>query len=222
MEEHLRFDLHVHTTRGSDCSILAPDDLIKRAALLGLAGVCITEHDHLSRSPELEGLAHEKGLLLFYGIEANTDCGEVLAFGPKKYVEGFHKLQNLRRAVDHEGGIIVAAHPFRQVFSPFYAHRRTPRLTLQDAVRWPVMEQVDALEVVNGASTVEEAAFARSVSKELGLGMTGGSDAHSVEAIGMCVTVFERAVSGWTEFLQELRAGRYHPQDLRTVLPPPR
>lgn len=218
-EEHLKFDLHTHTTRGSDCSVLPPEDLIEQAALVGLAGVCITEHDHLFNSPEMEDYARQRGVLLFSGIEANTDCGEVLAFGPEKYVEGFHRLRNLRQAVNDAGGVIVAAHPFRQVFSPFYARRKTPKPSLGDATRWPVMGQVDALEVVNGASTAEEAAFARSVSKELGLGMTGGSDAHSVEAVGMCVTVFEREIRCWSDFLCELRAGRYYPKDLREIPP---
>ena len=38
------FDLHIHTTRGSSDSSLAPEDLARQASDLGLDGVCLTEH----------------------------------------------------------------------------------------------------------------------------------------------------------------------------------
>jgi predicted metal-dependent phosphoesterase TrpH len=217
----LKIDLHVHTIRGSDCSVLTPEDLVERAAQIGLDGVCITEHDHVWRSSELEDLASKKGVLLFFGIEVNTEFGEVLAFGPEEYAEGFHGVSNLRRAVDERGGVIIAAHPFRQVFSPFYSNTGTVRPSIEQAKDWPIMKIVDSLEIINGASTEEETEFARSVAKELGLGMAGGSDAHSIDGLGMCVTEFERDITCWNEFLEELRAGRYRPVDLRTSLPPP-
>lgn len=216
----MKIDLHVHTVRGSDCSVLRPEELIERAARIGLDGVCITEHDNIWHSPELEARARRRGVLLFFGLEANTDCGEVLAFGPEEYTEGFHELSRLKRAVDEAGGVIIAAHPFRHVFSPFYSNPNKEKPSLEQATRWPMMEMVHSLEIMNGASTEEEIEFARSVAIMLDLGMAGGSDAHSVEGIGMCVTVLERRVTCWREFLEELRAGRYHSEDLRTTLPP--
>lgn len=195
--------------------MLTPEDLVERAAEVGLDGLCITEHDTMWRSPELEERARRRGILLFRGIEANTEQGEVLAFGPAAYAQGFHRLSTLRRAVDKCGGVIIAAHPFRKAFSPFYGRSGHERPTEEQAARWPIMKLVDALEVMNGASTREENAFARAVAERLGLGMAGGSDAHSVDGIGMCVTVFKRAITCWSDFLEEMRAGRYHPADLR-------
>ena len=220
MRGQSKIDLHVHTTQGSDCSVLAPEELVERAALIGLDGVCITEHDHIRRSPELEDMACERGVMLFYGIEANTDHGEVLAFGPLEYAEGFHELSYLRNAVDEAGGAIVAAHPFRREFSPFYSGGGVKRPSLEEACGRPMMALVDSLEVMNGASTPEESEFGRSVAEKLNLGMAGGSDAHSVDGIGMCVTVFERRITTWEEFLEELRAGRYMAEDSRAALPP--
>ncbi len=220
MSGHSKIDLHVHTTQGSDCSVLVSDELIERAALIGLDGVCITEHDHIRCSPELEGRAREHGVMLFYGIEVNTDHGEVLAFGPLEYAEGFHELSYLRKAVDEAGGAIVAAHPFRREFSPFYSSSGIKKPTLEEACDRPIMAMVDSLEVMNGASTPEESEFGRSVAEKLNLGMAGGSDAHSVDGIGMCVTVFERRIETWEEFLAELRAGRYMAEDSRAALPP--
>jgi histidinol phosphatase-like PHP family hydrolase len=217
----VRIDLHVHTVRGSDCSVLAPDELVERAARVGLDGVCITEHDHIWHSSELEESARRHGVMLFFGMEVNTEHGEVLAFGPEEYKQGFHKLSKLRRTVDEHKGVIIAAHPFRAVFSPFYAKAQADRPTMEQAAQWPMMKLVDALEIVNGASTKEEAEFAESVATHLGLGMAGGSDAHSVDGLGMCATEFERDISCWSELLGELRAGRYRPVDLRDSTPPP-
>ncbi len=220
MSHPCRIDLHTHTILASDCSVMTPEELIGRAADVGLDGVCITEHDHIRPSPALEALARERGVLLFFGIEADTDCGEVLAFGPTEYAQGFHELLRLREAVDEAGGAIIAAHPFRREFSPFYSGAGARRPTMDEACCRPVMRMVDALEVVNGAATIEESEFGRSVAERLGLGSAGGSDAHSVDGVGMCVTVFERKIACGTEFLEELRAGRYHPEDLRASLPP--
>lgn len=218
-EIRLKIDLHTHTVRGSDCSVLEPEALIERAAEIGLDGVCVTEHDNIWRSPELEALARDKGILLFHGVEANTDCGEALAFGPLEYTQGFHRLSNLRKAVDEAGGAIIAAHPFRSGFSPFYSRGKSDKPTVDQSAEWPVMKLVDSLEIMNGAATGEEIEFGRAVAEKLDLGMAGGSDAHSVDGIGVCVTVFERAITSWSEFLEELRAGRYRPEDQRHTLP---
>ena len=45
------------------------------------------------------------------------------------------------------------------------------------------------------------------------------SEISSVDGVGMCVTAFDRQISSWEEFLQELRACRYQPEDLRDTLP---
>lgn len=220
MADNSKIDLHAHTVRGSDCSVMTPEDLIERAVLVGLDGICITEHDTINRSLELEECARERGLLLLYGVEANTDHGEVLAFGPTEYTGGFYELSNLRRLVDDEGGAIVAAHPFRREFSPFYSKSTLEIPTVEEACARPIMQMVDSLEVINGASTEEECEFGRQVAENLGLAMAGGSDAHSADGIGICVTVFERRITNRAEFLEELRAGRYKPADLRSTLPP--
>jgi hypothetical protein len=38
---------------------------------------------------------------------------------------------------------------------------------------------------------------------------TGGSDAHAVDEIGTCVTVFEKGITTDAELLNELNAGRF-------------
>jgi len=42
----------------------------------------------------------------------------------------------------------------------------------------------------------------------LGLPGTGGSDAHQVYEIGMCLTLFENEVKNEEDLIREIRAGR--------------
>src|SRR6516162_3053308 len=43
----MKFDLHLHTSRHSPDSIMAPQLMVRRAHEIGLDGVVITEHDWL-------------------------------------------------------------------------------------------------------------------------------------------------------------------------------
>ena len=42
---------------------------------------------------------------------------------------------------------------------------------------------------------------------------TGGSDAHSTEGIGSCITVFDGDIRSEADLLEALRAGAYRPVD---------
>ncbi len=48
----------------------------------------------------------------------------------------------------------------------------------------------------------------RQAMEALGLPGTGGSDAHQVQAIGSCVTLFANEIPMEEEFIREIRAGR--------------
>ena len=56
-------DLHLHTTRGSADSNLAPKDLLERAQAIGIGAVCITEHDNIWDLKEIAPLTDEAGVL---------------------------------------------------------------------------------------------------------------------------------------------------------------
>ena len=64
-------------------------------------------------------------------------------------------------------------------------------MNVNDALENPTLSRVHALEICNGKVTDEENDFARQVADALGIIKVGGSDAHSKEAVGTCVTNFE-------------------------------
>ncbi|PKM77762.1 MAG: phosphatase [Firmicutes bacterium HGW-Firmicutes-15] len=70
------YDLHVHTT-ASD-GVETPEQVITKAAQIGLAGIAITDHDTVDGlEPALQFIqAHGKNIDFIPGIELNTDFGD--------------------------------------------------------------------------------------------------------------------------------------------------
>jgi len=208
-------DMHIHTTAGASDSGLSPEELAEEAAIRGLTGVNITEHDRLWDTYKLnEYRQRHAPLFVNNGMEVSTDLGHMIVVGLKQYVPGIRRAEELRRVLDDLGGWMAVAHPFRHWFDPVYFRKQgkepftmTPE---QAAERMPVFQLVDAIEALNGANTPRENLFALKVAKALGKPVSGGSDAHSKSGIGFYCTVFERDLQSPDEMLAEVRAGRFH------------
>src|SRR5690242_21636185 len=84
-------DIHLHTSRGSSDSNLAPKALIERARAIGIGAVCITEHDNMWEFNEMPELAEQHGVCFLRGMEVTTDLGHIGVFGLKRYVGGIYK-----------------------------------------------------------------------------------------------------------------------------------
>lgn len=207
-------DMHVHTTRGATDSSLHPEELAREAERRRLSGVNITEHDRLWDPFVLDDYRSRHGDKLFIanGMEVSTDVGHILVIGLDGYVPGIRNARELQRVVREAGGYMIVAHPFRHFFerAHFLREGREPfSLTPEQAARLPVFQVVDAIEALNGANTPRENLFALQVARILGKPVTGGSDAHSTQGIGIYCTVFERALESQEEMLAELHAGRF-------------
>jgi predicted metal-dependent phosphoesterase TrpH len=203
-------DMHIHTTAGSADSNLRPAVLRERAAALGLHGVQITEHFRVWNEYEVNELVAGADLLAFRGMEWNTELGHILVLGIDAYRPDLRNAAELRRYVVDRGGFMIAAHPFRHAFDPIPAlwksHKQSD-VSVDAAARHPVFELVDAIEVLNGASTDRENDLAACVAAKLGLGGVGGSDAHYAEDVGRAVTRFDEPIRGEGELIDALRSG---------------
>ena len=111
------FDLHVHTVRGSSDSSLTPEQLIEEAQRIGLDGVCLTEHGGGWEDQEMERVFKNAGMTVIRALEVDTEMGHILVFGLHRYVNGMHTVRDLRKAVNRAGGVMVSAHPFRNLFN---------------------------------------------------------------------------------------------------------
>ncbi|RJP75579.1 MAG: hypothetical protein C4524_11635 [Candidatus Zixiibacteriota bacterium] len=200
------YDLHTHTQRHSDCSILNPHALVGISRARGLAGIAVTEHHYAWSVREIAELSLAAGeeLVLMRGQEVESTAGHVLVYGyPDPLPPGLPPEEIAARA--HErGGAIVKAHPFRD--GGF-------RLAgLRDLAR--AFAPFDAVEFLNGNQTEAENRRALEAWRALGLPGTGGSDAHSEGMVGRFATAFERRIRNEAELAAELRAGRCRPVEV--------
>lgn len=193
-------DLHNHTKIRSVCSELTLEELVKRARQLGIEGVCVTEHDMTWDADALKEAMQTYQFPVFGGVEVKTNHGHILVFGLKEFDREFWRIEKLRRVVDEAGGVMIAAHPIRTV---------SRELPVSKLAERPLFSFVDEIEVYNGASSDDENNIASQVGRFLNYTGVGGSDAHSVNEVGRCVTVFEKDIENEAQLVVELKAKRF-------------
>lgn len=210
IKEHVVIlDLHIHTSWNSADSNLSPLELIQHAKRLGLDGVVVTEHDRCWDRFQARELAEEHNFLFLRGMEVSTDMGHILVYGLNEYVSGILRAEKLRQVVDEAGGAMVAAHPFRKIFTrDFRNGQETPPQSLEEAAHRPLFELTDGIEVCNGGSIDRENKLAIEVCEYLGQAPTGGSDAHSDLGIGYYATKFDTPIHSEVDVIAALKEGR--------------
>lgn len=200
-------DLHVHTKALSSDSNLDPEEAIREAKRIGLNGICFTEHNKAWEIEEIRQLSQKWEFLVLNGVEVDTVEGHVLVFGLHRDFNKIIRVHELREMVSKGGGVMIAAHPFKS-FRVFGVSDLS--LSPEQASQRPIFKSVDALEGFSGKTAEKENLLAQEVARILGMNMAGGSDAHSLEAIGKCVTVFENNIKDEAGLIQELKGNKFH------------
>ena len=209
-------DLHTHSYPHSDDSFMSVDELIEGSKSLGLDAICLTDHDAFWTTEQIDDLSNSHNFLIIPGCEINTEAGHVLVFGLSKYEFGMHKPEFLQACVDKAGGAMIAAHPYRRRFIEEPAEKPGVREEmLERAGGDEFFQMCQGLEALNGRGLSIQNQFSLDLGGMLSVSMTAGSDAHKVEQIGTVATEFERPVFCLEDLIKELRAGRFHPVDLR-------
>jgi predicted metal-dependent phosphoesterase TrpH len=153
------------------------------------------------------------GIRIFQGNEITTNQGDILVFGYDREVKGVVPIQDLRKEVEALKGLMIAAHPFRG-FLLFGISQL--QLGVEQACKRTVFQHVDGLEIHNCKVTDPENDMARRVAERLGLLGVAGSDAHRLDEVGRCITVFERKIQNELELIEELRGRRFTVEVRRT------
>lgn len=198
----MRFDMHMHTYRHSPCSIIDPIQLVQRAQKIGLDGVVITEHDYLWTESALDDLrAAAPGLLIFAGVEVSAHGGDLLVYGiknPFPLRKGMD-WKTLCREIHAQGGVAVAAHPYRwgQKFDDLIRHHQ-PEI---DGVERMSSNMDDELRRLSADFHDRHPQYA---------GM-GNSDAHALEKLGMCYTLFDATIRTMDDLCQAIRERKTQP-----------
>jgi len=208
-------DLHVHIKLSSDSNV-SPETYLEAASRheTGLGAICFTEHRSYPVDPELDRLYGELtkryGVLIFKGIEADTNLGHLLVFGVTEELRRrfdldgrMHRAEHMIEVVHGEGGIAIPAHPFRD----------SGYGTRLGELRAKVGVALSAIEAINGQNTRAQNVEAIAAAEKLGLTALAGSDAHfsTPHWFMTCATELEREVKSVEELCTELRAGRARP-----------
>ena len=187
------FDMHIHTSY-SPCSVIDLPELLRRSREMGLDGICITDHDTVASKSEF---IDSSELCVIVGMEYTTSEGDFLVFGPVDYIPEQMDAKYLLKWIKKEGGVAIAAHPFRK-------YRSVDPRFLQFAT---------IVESANGRNLPHENELCKSWLQQFGCGIKeiGGSDAHTVGEIGQVVTSFRNNIYDIDNLIHELQCGNYSP-----------
>jgi len=211
--EHSYFDLHVHSTDGSDDAGGTVEGYCKwvearRKSGYHIDGFVLTEHRRFLADADYSALSEQYDVRILRGIEVETDVGHVLVYGVNDDFLSRFDLSDIAlpyadvfAAAEETGGIAVGAHAGR------------PRIGLVEHVgeRGVSLETVGIIEALNGGSSDYENGQSFDLAKAHGLQTVGGSDAHFVSALGRCVTEFDVTVTSNDELVAALRSGAFRP-----------
>jgi len=195
-------DLHIHTSKYSWCSYIEPQQAVYKALALGLDGIAFVEHDRVWSEEDIARLKEQTQadrLVILRGQEISCSCpekyrhGHLIAFG--YYCTDHQDLSTTEiiAAVHREGGLVIAAHPFRGGFG------------LGEDI---YTLELDGIEVYHPQHDEAKVIKAREACQRLNLPELAGSDAHEVIEIGSFVTYFENPIDTEEDLIKEIKAQR--------------
>ncbi len=191
--------MHLHSQYSPDSSVPVRE-ILKMAARRDLQGVAITDHNRTEGSDEARRLARETGLLSVRGMELSAREGHILVYGLQDPVPPRLPAVEALERIREQGGLAVAAHPYR-----FWSG-------LGEAV---VRRSLfDAVEGLNARTTRADNQRAERLAQDLGLPMTAGSDAHRLSDIGRGLLVLPDDYESEGDLLAAIREGRGRPVGL--------
>ena len=185
-------DLHMHEKRYSLDSTLALEEIVEIAKKRGLDAICITDHDSMGLREYAEEYSKKTGFPIFVGIEYFSLQGDILAFGIDHYPEDRISAQEFIDYVHEQGGVVVSAHPFR--------HNRRGLEGYLD-----ILKGVDAIEILNGSTLPDATMMAVQYAKKYGFAITGGSDCHYPDKVGICATYFPNEIKTMDDLVSAIR-----------------
>jgi predicted metal-dependent phosphoesterase TrpH len=167
------FELHCHSTYSDGNG--TPAQIIEHAKRIGLSGIAITDHDNLTGS--LLALKHSsKDFKVIPAIEVSSVEGHIIGLNVLENIpKGLSALETVE-CIHSLGGLAIAAHPYD------YWRGGVGDLILNIPF--------DCVEVING-HTFGNRKNPESVCRQVKLNMVGGSDAHTLQEIGLVTMEYE-------------------------------
>jgi len=168
---------------------------MKRARQIGLDGICITDHHSRAAARIIEEGPQDDGLVVLVGQEYTTDQGDFLLFGPLPELTPNMPAPQLLQMAAQAGGVAIGAHPCR------HGRSLDPELAASGLLHF--------IEGVNGRNLMEANHLASGWGRDKGLGLVGGSDAHTPAEIGTVFTDFAEPVYSQKDLVRALMSGGF-------------
>jgi hypothetical protein len=180
-------DLHMHTTASDGTA--TPQEVLEHVRRLGdLDVIAITDHDTLDGALRARDLwrGGDYAFDLIVGEEISTREGHLLALFIERRVPPGLSIERSIDLVHEQGGLAIVAHPFNRIFRHSVQRPVMDRLLRQPRVH------PDGVETLNGSfAGIGSSRIAMTLTRQrYRWAETGGSDAHTMTAIGCARTSF--------------------------------
>lgn len=192
-------DTHIHENKYSSDSFIDFKKAIDMAKLIGLDGICITNHDNNDLRMDLGDYVKINGVLVIVGAEVLTHQGDILVFGLKDIPKEKMHAEELLRLVKKHKGVAITAHPFRNNNRGLENHLHE------------VADLLDGVESFNGSTYSYHNLYAYATATQLGLPSLGASDAHVMDRIGKYATKFYDTIRDDIDFIEAIKSKNFHP-----------
>ena len=187
----IRADLHIHTTF-SDDSETSPKAMVEQlVAHPFIKAAAVTDHDSVKGISTVRQLASPyPDILIIPGAEISTPQGDIVILGTEELPSKPWTVEGVVDFAKTNGFVSVAAHPFRE-------------WGLGGLTR---TSNVDAIEVLNGASTSQANKEARELAKAMNLPGVAGSDSHKPSELYSVYTEIDASLD-LDEILKAIKKG---------------
>ena len=187
----IRADLHIHTTYSSDSSV-TPKALVEKLVAHDFIKVAaVTDHDTVGGLSLTRKLASAyPDILIIPGVEISTTEGDLLVLGTEETPPKPWTVEAVVDFAKDSDCVSVVAHPYREY-------------GMGDLAR---NYKVDAIEVLNGASSPSANSRAQELAKSMQLPGLAGSDAHQSSEVCSVYTEVQ-ADMDFDEILKALKKG---------------
>ncbi len=187
----MKFDLHVHSSHSGD-SKNRIEEVLDACVRKGLSGVAIMDHNSLEGSRYAISLKRED-ILVIPGMEISSAKGHILAYNIHEEVPRELGVAETIDLIREQGGIAVAAHPYRMWSG------------LGEEVT--STNDFDAIEIHNGRSTHGNNEQAAKLAAKMCRPFTAGSDSHEPSTVGKAYFVSARDCYSVEDVIREVLSG---------------
>lgn len=191
-------DIHIHEKTFSSDSEIELQEIVEEARRKGLDGICITDHDSNGIAEKAMAYRRKSGFTVLVGAEILSYEGDILVFGIDKLPAVKLHAEELLKLVAEQGGIGIAAHPYRD-----------NKRGLGDNIL--TLKNLAGFEVLNGRTEAHNNLHALKVYQQTNIPGLGGSDAHKLNEVGCCATYFSHKIKDESDFVQAVKAKGFEP-----------